>query len=73
MSDYVLAVCIVAALLVSVVLCARDAKRLGKSPWLVSLMVVLLFPVGALVWRAMRPKVGAADNDGRNLDKLRPR
>ena len=54
--DYVLAVCVLAALVASVVMCAADATRRGKSPLLVSLMVVLLFPVGLLAWLVLRPK-----------------
>jgi NADH:ubiquinone oxidoreductase subunit 6 (subunit J) len=54
--DYVLAVCVLAALVASVVMCAADAKRRGKSPLLVSLMVILFFPVGLLAWLVFRPK-----------------
>jgi hypothetical protein len=55
-TDYVLAVCVLAALVASVVMCAADAKRRGKSPLLVSLMVILFFPVGLLAWLVFRPK-----------------
>jgi|GEM_PF-5797641 NADH:ubiquinone oxidoreductase subunit 6 (subunit J) len=61
-TDYVLAVCILLALVASVIMCASDAKRRGRSPWLVSLLVVLLFPVGMLVWMAMRPKTSNNDS-----------
>jgi len=54
--DYVLALCVLAALVASVAMCAADAKRRGKSPWLVSLMVILFFPLGLLAWLAVRPK-----------------
>lgn len=54
--DYVLALCVLAALVASVVMCAADAKRRGKSPVLVSLMVILFFPVGLLAWLLFRPK-----------------
>jgi hypothetical protein len=54
--DYVLALCVLAALVASVVMCAADAKRRGKSPWLVSLMVILFFPVGLMAWLVFRPK-----------------
>ena len=54
--DYVLLLCIFAALVASVARCAADAKRRGKSPWLVSLMVIGLFPVGLLMWLIFRPK-----------------
>jgi uncharacterized membrane protein YhaH (DUF805 family) len=61
-TDYVLTLCILVALVASVIMCARDAKRRGRSPWLMSLMVVLLFPVGMLVWIAMRPKIPNIDS-----------
>jgi hypothetical protein len=61
--DYVLALCVLAALVASVVMCAADAKRRGKSPWLVSLMVILFFPVGLMAWLVFRPK--SANPDGR--------
>jgi uncharacterized membrane protein YhaH (DUF805 family) len=54
--DYVLLLCILAALVASVAMCAADAKRRGKSPWLVSLMVIVFFPVGLLMWLIFRPK-----------------
>jgi len=54
--DYVLLLCIFAALVASVAMCAADAKRRGKSPWLVSLMVIVFFPVGLLMWLIFRPK-----------------
>jgi NADH:ubiquinone oxidoreductase subunit 6 (subunit J) len=63
-TDYVLAVCILLALVASVIMCASDAKRRGRSPWLVSLLVVLLFPVGMLAWMAMRPKTSNNDSKG---------
>jgi hypothetical protein len=34
---------------------ARDAIRRGKSPWVVSALVVLFFPVGLLLWIVFRP------------------
>lgn len=55
-TDYVLVLCVFAALVASVAICAADAKRRGKSPWLVSLMVILFFPVGMLAWIFIRPK-----------------
>ncbi|WP_348262552.1 hypothetical protein P8935_22485 [Telmatobacter sp. DSM 110680] len=54
--DYVLAVCVLAALVASVIMCAADAKRRGKSPVLISLMVILFFPVGLFVWLVFRRK-----------------
>ena len=68
-TDYVLALCILLALVASVITCANDAKRRGRSPWLVSLMVVLLFPVGVLVWMAMRPKIAKNDDSKREFER----
>jgi hypothetical protein len=55
--DLVLILCILAALIVTVRICAKDAIRRGKSPWLVTLMVIGFFPFGLLVWLAFRPKI----------------
>ena len=55
--DLVLLLCILAALFATVRICAKDAVRRGKSPWLVTLMVIVFFPLGLLVWLVFRPKV----------------
>jgi hypothetical protein len=55
--DVVLIVCIIAAFIATVRMCAKDAIRRGKSPWLVSLMVIGFFPFGLLVWLVFRPKI----------------
>jgi hypothetical protein len=55
--DYALALCILAALIVTIRMCAKDAMRRGKSPWLVTLLVIVFFPVGLLVWLVFRPKI----------------
>jgi len=45
--------------------CARDAKRRGKSPLLVCLLVFLSFPLGLIVWLIFRPPpVGGAGGAG---------
>jgi hypothetical protein len=36
--------------------CAQDARRRGKSPVLVTLLVVISFPLGLLVWLLFRPE-----------------
>jgi hypothetical protein len=36
--------------------CAIDAKRRGKSPVLVTLLVILLFPFGLVAWILFRPE-----------------
>jgi hypothetical protein len=55
--DPVLILCIVAAVIATIRLCAKDAVRRGKSPWLVTLLVIAFFPVGLLVWLVFRPNV----------------
>lgn len=55
--DFVLVLCILGAFIATVRICAKDAIRRGKSPWLVSLMVIMFFPFGLLVWLVFRPKV----------------
>ena len=66
--DFVLIACIVAALIASVRMCAKDAIRRGKSPWLVSLMVILFFPVGLLAWLRFRPKILPNDDSKRKFE-----
>ena len=64
--DLVLILCILAAFIATVRMCAKDANRRGKSPWLVTLMVILFFPFGLLVWLVFRPKVIKPDaNQGK--------
>lgn len=36
--------------------CATDARRRGKSPLLVTLMVLFFFPLGLLAWLLFRPE-----------------
>lgn len=55
--DLVLILCIVTAFIATVRMCAKDAIRRGKSPWLITLMVIVFFPFGLLVWLAFRPKI----------------
>lgn len=55
--DFALVLCILAVLIATIRICAKDATRRGKSPWLVTLMVVVFFPFGLLVWLAFRPKI----------------
>ncbi|MBX0331838.1 hypothetical protein K3G39_01160 [Pontibacter sp. HSC-14F20] len=40
----------------SVIWAFHDARRRGKSPWLVALMVLLMvWPVGLVLWLMLRP------------------
>jgi uncharacterized membrane protein YwaF len=34
----------------------KDARRRGKSPVLVTLLVLISFPLGLIVWRLFRPE-----------------
>ena len=72
--DIVLVLCILAALIATIRICAKDAMRRGKSPWLVTLLVIVFFPLGLLAWLAFRPKIVDADENGREftLDDFRP-
>lgn len=36
--------------------CAHDASRRGKSAFLVSLLIVVSFPLGLLLWLLFRPE-----------------
>jgi len=50
-------------------LCALDALRRGKSPFLVSLLVLVSFPLGLLVWLLFRPEpLNGGDNGFRLQD-----
>jgi hypothetical protein len=71
--DVVLILCIVAALIATVRMCAKDAMRRGKSPWLVTLMVIGFFPFGLLVWLVFRPKIvkPAGNHEKFKLDDFR--
>ncbi|GGG15934.1 hypothetical protein [Pontibacter amylolyticus] len=41
----------------SVIWSYQDARRRGKSPWLVALMVLLMvWPVGLIIWLLLRPQ-----------------
>jgi hypothetical protein len=71
--DLVLILCILAAFIATVRICAKDAIRRGKSPWLISLMVIMFFPFGLLVWLMFRPKIvkPAASQEKFKLDDFR--
>jgi len=44
------------ALGATVRVCAEDARRRGKSPVLVTLLVILFFPLGTIIWLVFRPE-----------------
>ncbi len=71
--DLVLILCILAVFIATIRICAKDAIRRGKSPWLVTLMVIMFFPFGLLVWLVFRPKIikPAASQEKFKLDDFR--
>jgi hypothetical protein len=36
--------------------CAQDAMRRGKSPWLVTIAAIFFFPWGLIAWLLFRPE-----------------
>jgi hypothetical protein len=45
--------------------CIHDARRRGKSPLLVTILVVFFFPVGLIVWLIFRPALIDGGGDRR--------
>jgi cbb3-type cytochrome oxidase subunit 3 len=43
-------------LILTVRACAADARRRGKSPFWVTLLVICSFPLGLIVWMVFRPE-----------------
>jgi 4-amino-4-deoxy-L-arabinose transferase-like glycosyltransferase len=52
----ILACAILWVIAFAIALCAQDAKRRGKSPVLVALIVFLFFPLGLIAWLLFRPE-----------------
>jgi hypothetical protein len=48
---------LLATLIYSIWACALDARRRGKSPFLVAALIILFFPVGLIVWLLVRPPI----------------
>jgi uncharacterized membrane protein YhaH (DUF805 family) len=65
--DIVLVLCILAAMIATVRMCAKDARRRGKSPWLITLLVVAFFPLGFVAWIVFRPKIIKPDQSRLNF------
>ena len=64
--------CILVALFITIRMCAKDAIRRGKSPWLVTLMIIVFFPFGLLVWLVFRPKIVSPERQEKfKLDNFR--
>ena len=52
-----LVICILGAFIAVVRMCAKDAIRRGKSPWLLTLLVIGFFPAGLLARLLFRPNI----------------
>jgi hypothetical protein len=46
-------------------ICTVDARRRGKSPLLVFLLIVCYFPVGFIAWLLFRPEPLTGDGNGK--------
>jgi hypothetical protein len=57
----------------TVKVCVDDARRRGKSPLLVSLLVLFSFPLGVIIWLLFRPEPlnGASSQQPFRLDDHR--
>ena len=51
--------------------CAADARRRGKSPLLVALLVFVSFPLGLLLWLLFRPEPLNGGDKGFRLEDHR--
>ena len=54
---------ILAVIAYAIRVCAQDALRRGKSPWLVTALVLLFFPLGWIIWLLFRPEPIISDMD----------
>jgi hypothetical protein len=53
---FIVPACAILALVAfAIAFCALDAKRRGKSPVLVALIIFLTFPLGLIAWLIFRP------------------
>jgi len=57
----IVALCLI-TLIYSIRACATDARRRGKSPLLVAMLVILFFPLGLIIWLLVRPDVVDGSN-----------
>ncbi len=71
-SFYVALVVVVVATVSTAVWASRDARRRGKSPrWVFLLVLLLQFPFGLIAWLVFRPAgpaVGGREGLGRDAD-----
>ena len=59
-------------LLISVgIVCVQDAKRRGKSPILVVILVLSMFPLGLVIWLLFRPAPKTKDTTDFDINRFR--
>jgi uncharacterized RDD family membrane protein YckC len=51
----ILSIAYIGMLLWAIRVCVIDARRRGKSPLLVTLLVLFFFPLGLILWLLFRP------------------
>jgi hypothetical protein len=52
-------------------LCVIDAQRRGKSPLLVTLLILISFPLGLILWLIFRPEPPSGTANGFRLEDHR--
>jgi hypothetical protein len=52
---FLIAAAVLVTLFYSIRMGVVDARRRGRSPLLVAALMILFFPVGLLIWLAVRP------------------
>jgi uncharacterized RDD family membrane protein YckC len=55
----------------TVQVCAADARRRGKSPLLVTILIFVAFPLGLLLWLVFRPEPLDGGDKGFRLEDYR--
>lgn len=55
----------------TLLVCAADARRRGKSALLVTLLVFVSFPLGLLLWLLFRPELPNGGDNGFRLEDYR--
>ncbi len=61
----------IAMLLWTLWVCAADARRRGKSPLLVTLLILISFPLGLILWLLFRPEPPQGTGRGFRLEDHR--
>jgi hypothetical protein len=66
--EYLIATTVAFALIALIIqACWTDARRRGKSPLLVTLAVILFFPLGLIAWLLFRPEPLDGSGSGRSF------